>query len=84
MAFTVRRQRTSDVTPNRAGRDNQKSCRCTRMRIKRIAGERWHSMSSCDPRAANGLDPQFEDGSLPPGDTLFCSMYAAYDALSAP
>jgi taurine dioxygenase len=51
---------------------------------KHVAGEEWHSDVSCD------LDPPM--GSIlyltevPPegGDTLFASMYAAYDKLSPP
>ena len=51
---------------------------------KRIAGERWHSDVSCDPEPPMGSILNLK--TIPPtgGDTLFCSMYAAYDALSAP
>jgi len=49
---------------------------------KRIAGEHWHSDVSCDaePPMASILYVT----EVPPlgGDTLFASMYAAYDALS--
>jgi taurine dioxygenase len=49
---------------------------------KRVAGERWHSDVSCDPEPPLGSILRIH--TLPPvgGDTLFSSMYAAYDALS--
>ncbi|MGI9335852.1 MAG: TauD/TfdA dioxygenase family protein [Gammaproteobacteria bacterium] len=51
---------------------------------KRTAGDKWHSDVSCDPEppAASILKLEI----VPPngGDTLFASMYAAYDALSEP
>ena len=51
---------------------------------KRIAGERWHTDVSCDEEPPMGsilhLNTVPESG----GDTLFASMYAAYDALSEP
>ena len=51
---------------------------------KRIAGEDWHSDVSCDPTPPMGSVLYMHE--LPPvgGDTLFASMYAAYDALSEP
>ena len=51
---------------------------------KRISGERWHSDVSCDPEPPMGSILNLK--TIPPvgGDTLFASMYAAYDALSAP
>ena len=50
---------------------------------KRIAGERWHSDVSCDPEPPMGSILNLKV--VPPvgGDTIFASMYAAYDALSA-
>ena len=49
---------------------------------KRIAGERWHSDVSCDPEPPMGSILNLKV--VPPvgGDTIFASMYAAYDALS--
>jgi len=51
---------------------------------KQIAGETWHSdvTSEAEPPMGNILRVQ----ELPPvgGDTLFASMYAAFDALSEP
>jgi taurine dioxygenase len=51
---------------------------------KRVAGERWHSDVSCDPEPPMGSILNLKV--IPPvgGDTIFTSMYAAYDALSAP
>jgi len=47
-----------------------------------VAGERWHSDLSCDAEPPMGSILYLH--TVPPvgGDTLFCSMYAAYDALS--
>lgn len=49
---------------------------------KRIAGEEWHSDVSCDAEPPMGSILRLTE--VPPtgGDTLFSSMYAAYDALS--
>ena len=53
-------------------------------RSKRVAGEAWHTDVSCDeePPMASILRLHI----VPPcgGDTLFASMFAAYDALSQP
>lgn len=49
-----------------------------------VAGEEWHSDVSCDETPPMGSILYLTE--IPPvgGDTLFASMYAAYDALSAP
>lgn len=51
---------------------------------KYVAGEQWHSDLSCNPEPPMGSVLYLH--TVPPvgGDTLFASMYAAYDALSAP
>jgi taurine dioxygenase len=53
-------------------------------RSKHVAGEEWHTDVSCDPTPPMGSILYMHE--LPPvgGDTLFASMYAAYDALSEP
>ncbi len=49
---------------------------------KRVAGENWHTDVSCDLKPPMGSILYLTE--VPPagGDTLFSSMYAAYDALS--
>ena len=51
---------------------------------KHVAGEEWHTDVSCDPTPPMGSILYMHE--LPPvgGDTLFASMYAAYEALSDP
>ena len=52
-------------------------------RTKRTAGDKWHSDVTCDPEPPSISILRLH--TIPPsgGDTLFSSMYAAYDALSA-
>lgn len=49
---------------------------------KYTAGEGWHSDVSCDERPPALSMLRIEETPPTGGDTLFCSMYAAYDALS--
>jgi taurine dioxygenase len=51
---------------------------------KRVAGERWHSDVSCDAEPPMGSILRLHTVPASGGDTLFSSMYAAHDALSAP
>jgi len=50
----------------------------------RIAGEDWHSDVSCDVEPPMGSVLHMHIVPDTGGDTLFSSMYAAYDALSEP
>jgi alpha-ketoglutarate-dependent taurine dioxygenase len=51
---------------------------------KHVAGEEWHSDVSCDPTPPMGSILYLTE--VPPagGDTLFASMYQAYETLSPP
>ncbi len=51
---------------------------------KRVAGERWHSDVSCSEEPPFGSILRLFTVPQYGGDTLFASMYAAYDALSGP
>jgi taurine dioxygenase len=49
---------------------------------KFVAGEDWHSDMSCDPEPPMGSILYLHTMPATGGDTVFSSMYAAYDALS--
>ena len=51
--------------------------------VKFVAGELWHSDVSCDVEPPLGSILRIEQVPTSGGDTLFASMYAAYDALLA-
>ena len=51
---------------------------------KRVAGERWHTDVSCSEEPPMGSILRLFTVPETGGDTLFASMYAAYDALSEP
>jgi taurine dioxygenase len=51
---------------------------------KRVAGESWHSDVSCEQEPPLGSILRIHTLPETGGDTLFASMYAAYDALSEP
>ena len=53
-------------------------------RSKVIAGMRWHSDVSCDKEPPMGSILHLHEIPESGGDTMFASMYAAYDSLSEP
>ena len=50
--------------------------------VKSVAGEFWHSDVSCDVEPPMGSILRVEQVPTSGGDTLFASMYAAYEGLS--
>jgi taurine dioxygenase len=48
----------------------------------RVAGHRWHTDVSCDEEPPMGSILHLHTAPSPGGDTMFASMYAAYEALS--
>jgi taurine dioxygenase len=50
----------------------------------RVFGEEWHSDASCDDEPPMGSILTLQELPTIGGDTMFASMYAAYDALSEP
>lgn len=51
---------------------------------KAVAGNRWHTDVSCDVEPPMGSILHMRELPASGGDTMFASMYAAYDALSGP
>lgn len=51
---------------------------------KRVAGHGWHSDVSCDPEPPMGSILYLKTTPPTGGDTMFSSMYAAYESLSPP
>ena len=49
---------------------------------KRVAGQRWHTDVSCDVEPPMGSILHLHQVPSPGGDTMFASMYAAYESLS--
>jgi len=75
-----------DVHPNDPGLDGHPEVMVIHAdeTSRRVTGEQWHSDVSCAERPPMGSILRLHTVPECGGDTLFASMYAAWDALSAP
>jgi alpha-ketoglutarate-dependent taurine dioxygenase len=75
---------TLDIHPNDPGLEGHPEVMIIHAdgRSRRVAGEMWHSDVSCAPEPPMGSILHMFEVPEAGGDTLFASMYAAWDALS--